>query len=243
MSGARVSQSISAVDVAARRAALARSALFQVLQPAEIDAVLAQAAVRRVARNELVLRRGDPSSGANIIVAGRVRIGTMSEDGREVTLGVLGPGDVLGEMSVLDGEDVSADVTAMEDCVLLFIERARFLRLLRADSDLCLRMMAVLCRRIRRSNEALEDMALLDLGARLARLLLRLAQDYGAKTARGTRIEVKMSQKDIGTLVGSSREKVNKQLREWEEAGVLGKDGGRLLIIRRDTLAAAASPE
>jgi len=233
---------MATVDVAARRAALSRSALFQVLQPAEIDAVLAQAAVRRVGRNEFILRRGDPSSGANIVVSGRVRIGTMSEDGREVTLGVLGPGDVIGEMSVLDGEDVSADATALEDCVLLFIERARFLRLLRSDSDLCLRLMAVLCRRIRRSNAALEDMALLDLGARLARLLLRLAQDYGAPAGRGTRIEVKLSQKDLGTLVGSSREKVNKQLREWETEDVLGKDQGRLVILRPEVLNAAATP-
>jgi len=230
------------VDVAARRAALSRSTLFQVLQPPEIDAVLAQTTVKRVARSELILRRGDGSSGAHIIVAGRVRVGTISEDGREVMLGVLGPGDVIGEMSVLDGEDVSADVTALEDCVLLFLERARFLRLLRADADLCLRLMAVLCRRLRRSNATLEEMALLDLGARLARLLLRLAGDYGAPTARGTRIEVKLSQKDFGTLVGSSREKVNIKLREWEEAGVLGKDAGRLVLLRPDVLAAASSP-
>jgi CRP-like cAMP-binding protein len=231
-----------AVDMSARRAALSRGALFQVLQPGEIDAVLAQTSVRRVARNELILRRGDPSSGANIIVAGRVRVGTMSEDGREVTLGVLGPGDVLGEMSVLDGEEVSADVTAIEDCTLLFIERARFLRLLRANSDICLRMMAVLCRRIRRANASLEDMALLDLAARLARVLLRLARDYGAPAGQGTRIEVKLSQKDLGALVGSSREKVNKQLREWEEAGVLGKEAGRMVLLRPDMLATASAP-
>jgi CRP-like cAMP-binding protein len=216
--------------------------MFKVLEPAEIDSVLAQAAVRRVARNEMILRRGDPSSGANIIVSGRVRIGTMSEDGREVTLGVLGPGDVLGEMSVLDGEDVSADVTALEDCVLLFIERARFLRLLRANSDLCLRLMAVLCRRLRRANATLEELALLDLGARLARLLLRLAQDYGVPARLGTRIEVKLSQKDLGTLVGSSREKVNKQLREWEAEGLVGKEEGRMVILRAEALAGVATP-
>jgi CRP-like cAMP-binding protein len=234
---------MAVLDVAARRAALSRSALFQVLQPAEIDALLAQSVVRRVGRGEMILRRGDASSGAHIVMSGRVRIGTMSEDGREVTLGMLGPGDVLGEMSVLDGEEISADVAALEDCTLLSIERARFLRLLRADSDLCLRMMAVLCRRLRRSNAVLEDMALLDLGPRLARLLLRLAQDCGAATPRGTRIEVRLSQKDLGTLVGSSREKVNKQLREWEDAGVLGKEEGRLVILRQERLAAAASPE
>lgn len=233
---------MATIDVAARRAALSQSAMFRVLEPAEIDSVLAQAAVRRIGRNEAILRRGDPNSGANVIVSGRVRIGSMSEDGREVTLTVLGPGDVIGEMSVLDGEEVSADAIALEDCVLLFIERARFLRLLRGNADLCLRLLAVLCRRIRRSNATVEDMALLDLGTRLARLLLRLSQDYGAPAARGTRIEVRLSQKDLGTLVGSSREKVNKQLREWEAEGILGKDQGRMVILRPHVLAGAAMP-
>jgi CRP/FNR family transcriptional regulator, cyclic AMP receptor protein len=234
---------MATVDVAARRAALSRSQLFQALQPDELEAVLAQAIVRRIARNAAILRRGDASTGALIIVTGRVRIGTMSEDGREVTLGVLGPGDVLGEMSILDGEEVSADAIALEDCVLLAIERGRFLRLLRSSSDLCLRLMSVLCRRLRRSNATLEDMALLDLQSRLASLLLRLAHDYGSPAGRGTRIEVRLSQKDLGTIVGGSREKVNKQLRQWEVDGAIGKDGGRMVILRPELLTATPGDE
>ena len=229
---------MASVDMAARRAALAKSQLFGALEPAELDAVLAQAAVRRMARNAVILRQGDASTGALIVVAGRVRVSTMAPDGREVTLGVLGPGDVLGEMALLDGGEVSADATALEDCVLLAIERGRFLRLLRGSSDLCLRLMAVLCRRLRRSNAALEDMALLDLPTRLGRLLLRLAHDYGTPAALGTRIEVRLSQKDISSIVGGSREKVNRQLRLWEESGVLGKDSGRMVVLRPEALAA-----
>jgi CRP-like cAMP-binding protein len=234
---------MAVADLAARRAALGKSQLFQVLQPAELDAILALAAVRRMPRNAAILRRGDPSTGANVIINGRVRIGTTSEDGREVTLGVLGPGEVLGEMSVLDGEEISADATALEDCELLFLERSRFLRLLRGDADLCLRLMAVLCRRIRRSNAALEDMALLELGPRLGRLLLRLAHDYGTPVAGGTRIEVRLSQKDLSTIVGGSREKVNKQLREWEDAGAVAKDSGRIVVLRPDALAETGPDE
>jgi CRP-like cAMP-binding protein len=162
----------------------------------------------------------------------------ISEDGREATLGVLGPGNILGEMAVLDAEEVSADVTALEECVLLVIERARFLRLLQSSSDLCLRLMAVLCRRLRRANDAFEGMALLDLEARLGRLLLRLASDYGNPSPRGTRIEIRLSQKDLSSIVGGSREKVNRQLRLWEQAGVLAKDGGRMVIVRPDALGA-----
>jgi CRP/FNR family transcriptional regulator, cyclic AMP receptor protein len=233
---------MATLDAATRRAALSKSTLFKVLQTPELDAVLAHAIIRRAARHDGILRRGDASPGAIVIVTGRVRIATTSEDGREVTLGILGPGEVLGEMSLLDGEDVSADATALEDCMLLVIERGRFLRLLRANSDLCLRVMTVLCQRLRRSNAALEDMTLLDLPSRLARLLRRLAAEYGRPATRGTRIEVRLSQKDLSTLVGASREKVNRQLRQWEQDGALGKEGGYLVILRPELLAAAGDP-
>ena len=145
---------------------------------------------------------------------------------------MLGPGETLGEMSLLDGEDCSADASAQEDCVLFLIERAHFLRMLRGNADFCLRMLAILTGRLRRANAAIEDIALLDLSARLGRLLLRLARDYGVRTAGGLRIEVKLSQRDLSTLVGSSREKVNRQLRKWEKERVLGKDGGRIVVMQ-----------
>jgi CRP/FNR family cyclic AMP-dependent transcriptional regulator len=189
-----------------------------------------------VARNEVVLRRGDANGGMVVIMSGRVRISVVSEDGKEATLGVLGAGEVLGEMSLLDGEPCSADVTAQEDCVLLVIERGQFLALLRANSGLCLHLMTMLTKRLRRANSALEDMALLDLPTRLGRLLARLASDYGVPVRSGTRIEVRLSQKDLSTLVGASREKVNKQIRQWEEEGVLSKDGGRMVIADAQAL-------
>jgi CRP-like cAMP-binding protein len=225
------------MDAPARRQALTRTQIFQSLEPTEIDAVLARAMVRRIVRGEVIRRRGDPGSGMVVIVSGRVRISLVSEDGREVTLTMLGPGEVLGEMTLLDGSECSADATAQEDCVLLMIERTQFLRLLRSNSDLCLHLLAVLFQRLRRASSALEDMALLDLPTRLGRLLLRLSGDYGVTGPRGTRIEVKLSQKDLSSLAGASREKVNRQLRQWEEEGIIGKDGGRLLIMKPQALA------
>jgi CRP-like cAMP-binding protein len=99
--------------------------------------------------------------------------------------------------------------------------------------------MAILTRRLRRANASLEDMALLALPTRLARLLARLAGECGVPVRTGTRIEVRLSQKDLSTLVGASREKVNKQLRQWEEAGVLGKDSGRMVIMNLQGLNAS----
>lgn len=225
------------MDAVARRAILSRAKIFQGLSVADLDAVAAQVVVRRFGRGEAILHRGDQSPGMFIIASGKVRISLVSEDGKEVTLGILGDGEVMGEMSLFDGGERSADATAQEDCVMLAIERSQFHRLLRLNSHLCLHLLAMLSNRLRRANAALEDLALHDLPGRLGRLLLRLAEDYGVKEAKGIRLELKLSQKDLSTLVGGSREKVNKQLRRWEEDGVLAKDGSRMLILQPDALA------
>jgi CRP/FNR family transcriptional regulator, cyclic AMP receptor protein len=201
-------------DMSGRRAALGRTELLRDLPPADLDAVVARAGVRRIGRGKMILHRGDPSVGIFVITSGRVRISLVSEEGREVTLSILGPCEVLGEMSLLDGGECSADATVLEDCVLLVVERSHFMRLLRGNNALCLQLLSI-----------------------LSRLLLRLAKDYGAANGRGTRIELKLSQKDLSTLVGGSREKVNRRLREWEEDGVLGKDGSRIVVLKPKELA------
>src|ERR1700733_15427062 len=114
------------MDAAERRQTLSKTQLFQALQPADLDAILARAMVKRVLRGEMIRRRGDPGTGMVIIVSGRVRISLVSEDGREVTLTVLGPGEVLGEMTLLDGGECSADATAQEVCALRALGRSRF---------------------------------------------------------------------------------------------------------------------
>ena len=210
--------------------------LFAALPPEQRSQLLAQAVARSFPRGATILRRGDPGNSMVLVTSGRVRVGVTSEDGREVTLGILGPGDVLGEMALLDGQARSADAVALEDCAVKMLERARFLRLLRETPDLALRLLAVLTGRLRRANMAVEDIALLSLEGRLARLLTRLAHDHGRPAERGVRIEIKLSQKDLSALVGGSREKVNRQLRAWEQDGTIGKAGGFLLLLRPERL-------
>lgn len=217
--------------------ALRSSQLFGGLDPTLRAQVAAQAIVRPYARGATILRRGDPGTGMVVVLQGRVRVGVTSEEGREMTLGILGPGDALGEMALIDGQERSADAVALEDSSVLLLERGKFLRLLRETPDLSLRLLVVMTERLRRANLALEDVALLPLEARLARLLTRLAEDYGKPAAsEGIRIELKLSQKDLATLVGSSREKVNRQLREWEQDGTVGKEQGYLVLRRPERL-------
>jgi len=221
-------------DLAARRAALRSVPLFGSLSPAEIEQILGQTVLRRADRGTVILHRGDPPSGMLVILQGSVRVTATAADGREVTFGVLGAGEFLGEISLLDGAHRTADVTALEECVLLVVERAGFLSLIRNNPDLSLKLVSELCRRLRRANLAYEDLALLDLPGRIGKLLLGLPQQA---TPAGRRISFRLSQADLGRLAGGSREKVNRQLRLWEKQGVIAREGGHLLILRPETLA------
>ena len=158
----------------AKRDVLAATPLFASLSREELTALAALATERRVRRDAGVVRRGDPDASLLILVNGRLRAGSVSSDGREVTIGVMEPGTVVGEIALLDGRPRSMDVTAMSDSVLLVVERREFLPFLSARPDLMLRVMALLCDRLRKASKAFEDVALAPLSARLARLLLGL---------------------------------------------------------------------
>ena len=224
------------IDQRMKRDALLASAFFRSMQPDEIDAILAFATERRVARGTMLMSKGDPGSSLMAVLAGRLRIGSTSADGKEVTLNVIGPGEIVGEIALLDGKPRSADVTAIEDTTVLVIERNRFLPFVLGNQALAERMLVVLCDRLRRTSAALEELALHDLPVRLARLLVKLADDYGRPGEGGVRIGLKLSQRDLSNLVASTRESVNKQLKMWRDAGTIDLVDGHLVVVRPQDL-------
>jgi CRP/FNR family transcriptional regulator, cyclic AMP receptor protein len=221
---------------AVQRQALMNCTLFTAMRPEEQDRLLAMATERSVRRGQLIFLKGDPGSSMMAVLKGSVRISTGSPDGKEITLNTIRTGEVFGEIALLDGRPRSADATAIEDCDLLVIERRTFLPFLLANQDLLLRMLAVLCQRLRQTSAALGDLVMLDLPGRLARLLMRLAEDHGSQTPAGIRIEFKLSQRDIGTRVASSRESVNKQLQAWRDAGLVSLDHGYITLRHPERL-------
>jgi CRP/FNR family transcriptional regulator, cyclic AMP receptor protein len=223
---------VARLDRDARRAALQGSPLFEAMQPAELDGILNFASERRCRRGQTIFQRGDDGSAMMAVLRGRVRISSVSGDGKEVTLNVISPGEVFGEIALLDGQPRSADATAIEDTLLLVVERRHFLPFVGQNVDLMLRLLAVLCSRLRRTSTALEEIALFDLPVRLARVLLKLAVDYGRPGPAGTRIDLKLSQRDLSNLVAASRESVNKQLRAWRENRLVDLEDG-FIVLRR----------
>ncbi|HET6522800.1 MAG TPA: Crp/Fnr family transcriptional regulator [Geminicoccaceae bacterium] len=219
-------------DLAYKRQLLARHVLFGALGAAEIDRILALGRERRVDDGRVLFKKGEPGSSMMAVLRGRVRISTYSEDGREVILNIIEPGGVVGEMALLDGKERSADATAMGDGALLVIERRDFLPFLERNPQITVRLLEVLCDRVRRSSAMVEDIVFLNLPGRLSRLLLKLAELHGkdAPGGGGRRIDLKLSQRDLGNLIATSRESVNKQLRAWQDEGLITFERGVITL-------------
>jgi CRP-like cAMP-binding protein len=221
---------------AAQRHALLNCALFAALRPEELNGILSLISERSVRRGQTIFQKGDTATSMMAVLKGSVRISTSSPDGKEVTLNTIRAGEVFGEIAMLDGRPRSADATAAEDSDLAVIDRRHFLPFVLSNQELLLHMLAMLCQRVRQTSGALEDLVMLDLPGRLARLLLRLADDHGSPGPDGIRIEFKLSQRDIGTRVASSRESVNKQLQVWRDSGWLSLDRGYITLRRMEKL-------
>jgi CRP-like cAMP-binding protein len=215
-----------------RREALRCTPLFAGLSAAELDQIAAHAAERRFNAGEMLVRRGEPGSSMIVLVQGRLRVGATSAEGRELTIGLLGPGSVLGDMAVLDGKPRSADVVAMGAGLALILERGALLPFLLERPELLMRLIHMLCERLRRADAALEDLALASLAARLARVLLLLAAEHGADGPGGTVIRLHLSQSDLAAQVGATREGVNRQLRRWREDGIVGERDSFMVLTR-----------
>lgn len=213
-----------------KRDILAACPLFSVLGPEELIVLADLAGERREARDAAVLHRGATDCSLLILVHGRLRASVMSTEGREVTINLMEPGAVLGEIALLDGRPRSLDVVAMAESLLLVVERRQFLPFLRARPELMLKLMELLCDRLRRNSVAYEDLALAPLSARLARLLLGMAEAHGKLIPEGVQIRLALSQRSMAAQVAATRERVNKQLRQWHEAGVLGSQDGYLVL-------------
>jgi CRP-like cAMP-binding protein len=220
-----------------QRQVLRRSSLFAKLGDTEIDAVLAHATVARHAEGDQIFAKGDPGNSMMAVLRGRVTITAPSQDGRQVVLTVMRDGDVFGEIALLDSKERTADATAATDCELLIVPRRSLISLLERRPDLCIDLLIVLCERLRRTNEQVEDLAFLDLESRIAKVLVRLAEENGAGRSRTTPVGVKISQRALGELAGGSRESVNKHLQEWKRSGFIAIEKGSIVIHDIEALA------
>ena len=226
-----------------RRELLAQHFLLAQLAPAELDRLVAMAGERQFKSGQTIFQKGDPGTSMSAVLQGRVKISAYSEDGKEVILNIVEPGQIFGEIALLDGKERTADATAMGPTTLLVLERREFIPFLERNPKIAVRLIEVLCERVRRTSEMVESVAFLEYSARLAKLLLRLAESYGEDVEDGVRINLKISQQDLGNLIASTRESVNRQLNAWAEEGVIDLERGQITILDSDALEDLSSPD
>jgi CRP/FNR family transcriptional regulator, cyclic AMP receptor protein len=215
-----------------RRELLQNNYLFSKLSPKHIDRLAACVVGKSVARATSICAKGDPGSCLFAICRGTVKILAPSVDGHDAVLNVIGKGDIFGEIALLDGRPRTADAVAVTDCELFIIERRDFLPLIREEPEIALRMIEILCARLRRTTEQAENLMFLHLPGRLAKALLRLSE---SDAPAGERKAV-VTQKDLGNIIGMSRESTNRQLRIWEQQGLVRLERGGIVILSTKAL-------
>lgn len=220
-----------AQDEAASTRELLRSHwLLRHLDDAAFDRLVRYVRREQYTQDQAIFRRGDPGQSLLAVARGRVKISNDGLDGSSVVYDFIDAGEVFGEIALLDGEGRSADATAAEDTELLVLDRRDLLPLLERDAKLCLELMTVLCGRVRRTTEQVEDLLFLIRPARLAKVLIRLAEEYGSEVEGGISIDLDLSQRELGSLTGMTRESMNRQLTEWRREGLVDLASGRVII-------------
>jgi CRP/FNR family cyclic AMP-dependent transcriptional regulator len=226
-----------------REEILAGHFLLRHLRPEELSRLAASATLVRHKPQATIFQKGDPGGSMMAVVRGRVKICSYSPDGKELVLNIIDRGGLFGEIALLDGQPRSADAAAIEDTELLVLERNRLMPFLNANPEIATRLIAVLCQRLRQTSEALEDALLRDAPSRVARGLLRLGAIFGKQETGGLRLDIKLSQQQLGNLIGISRESINKSIVEWSRAGYLGVNNGFITIIDREALESLSEAE
>lgn len=186
---------------------------------------------------ESLFRAGDPGDGCYCIQTGLVKIVVASQQGEERIISLLGPGAIVGELSIIDGEPRSASVFAVSECALSFVSRARFEKFTEAHPELMSYLVRTLALRLRKADDALAATTFLSVKGRLARALLNLAEYTGEKKGGRIELRLKISQGDLAAMAGVARENVSRTMSDWRKRDIVTRSSDYFCILDPAALA------
>jgi CRP/FNR family cyclic AMP-dependent transcriptional regulator len=216
------------------RTIIERNGLFRGLAPQTIEHIAALAARRTYKAEAVVFMRGDPGDSLYGVVTGRVRITANTATGKEVILNVMKPGDVFGEIALLDGQPRTAAATTLAPSQLMIIQRADFVALMKREPQLAVHLIELLCERVRWTSGQMEDSSLLSAPQRLAKRLVSLAASQGQPADAG--VQLKISQEQLARFLGLSRQIVNKHLQVWRRRHWISLGRGSIVVANEQAL-------
>jgi CRP/FNR family cyclic AMP-dependent transcriptional regulator len=212
---------------------LRRHPIFHDLDQAALDQLCRYSKARLVKRRAVVFSKGDPGNSLFAVVKGTVRIGVTSAEGREAVFNIIEPGELFGEIALLDGRERTADAVATSDCELLVIDRREFLPFVQSQPLLAMKLIDLLCTRLRWISDHVEQIVLPNLPGRLAKAIVRLAERDGSAHAKQ---KLTVTQLELSQMVGMSRESINKQLRAWAKRKLVRLERGGIVMLNKNAL-------
>ncbi len=205
--------------------------LFSELAEEDLKEIVKLAVRQIYKKDNMILIEEEIGSTMFIILDGRVKISRISEDGREVILSILSEGDFFGEMSILDGQNRSANVVTLEDSKIMIVRREDFLKMLRDYPQIAINLLKELAHRLRRSDSQIKSLSLQNATGKVASTLLRIADDSGKIHMGQVEIPRLPPQQDLANMAGTSRETISRVLKTLSKQGYLKKEGSRLIIL------------
>ncbi len=216
-----------------KRAFIRNHSFFKGLDENIIGEIVARAVTRNLKRNTIVFRKGDAGTNFYLVSAGAVRVSAPSEQGKDAVFNLIVPGEIFGEIAFLDGGQRTADAVMAESGTLIVVERRDFLPLIKSHPELAMRLLEILCHRLRKTSEQVEDMMFFDVSVRLAKAVLYLHHRAGLQHA-GSSIHI--TQRELSQMIGASRESTNYELRNWQRRGWLKLERAGLTVLAPDAL-------
>ena len=210
---------------------IARIPLFERMSPEEREELRGMMSQTTLRRGEVLFNEGDSGDRLYILLTGKVKLGHTSVDGRENLLAVLGPGEVVGELTLFDPGPRSTTATAVATTELLALEHNQLMGFIDSHPTLAKDMLRALAVRLRRTSIALADLVFSDVPGRVAKALLDLAERFGAPTEDGIHVPHDLTQEELAQLVGASRETINKSLAEFVSRGWIRLEGRAVTLI------------
>jgi len=207
--------------------------IFRELDQSAFDQLCRYAKLRLVKRSTTIFSKGDPGNSLFAVVSGTVKIGVTSADGREAVFNIVGPGELVGEIALLDGGKRTADAIASTNCEILVIERREFLPFVKSQPVLAMKLIDLLCARLRWISDHVEQIVIPNLPGRLAKALVRLLEKENRDDGKR---KVTITQLELGQMVGMSRESINKQLRTWANQKLVRLERGGITLLDKAAL-------
>ena len=205
------------------------------LSDVALDTVIRRGHVKKYSAGDVICRRQERGDTLMLMITGLIKITNYNVDGKEIVLNFLGSGDPYGEMAVFDGQVRTADAIALVDSEVFTVYARDLLPLLATHPQALFEIVQVLCEKLRAASAAIEDSSL-DVRRRVARGLLRLAQQHGLTSSKGIRVNLTVSQGELGAYLGMTRENVNRQLGQLRNAGVIRNEGAQIIVTDQVTL-------